>query len=249
MTGLIDPPTMELLARIVHGTVNKELDTVVRVAIDLSSGDFRMVSDRAFRSDVWKFIDRFGGGSLESIRLGLVLTEFFTLLRKYRLRCPADIVYLIKAVTTIEGVAEEVSPEFDLVSYVRPFLEKAIGRRYGIEALKTRAKNALLAFGELAETLPTDVGDLVKAVKDGRLRFELTHLGLDRLTSEIERASMNISSSLVIASLILGSTVLVLADNLDRSPSALTTIALTAFIVAVSAGLLRLLITHRKRPR
>lgn len=249
MTGLIDPPTMELLARIVHGTVNKELDTVVRVAIDLSGGDARMLGDRAFRSDVWKFIDRFGGGSLESIRLGLVLTEFFTLLRKYRLRCPADIVYLIKAVTTIEGVAEEVSPEFDLVSYVRPFLEKAIGRRYGIEALKTRAKNTLLAFGELAETLPTDVGDLVKAVKDGRLRFELTHLGLDRLTAEIERASMNISSSLVIASLILGSTVLVLADNLDRSPSALTTIALTAFIVAVSAGLLRLLITHRKRPR
>jgi len=60
---------------------------------------------------------------------------------------------------------------------------------------------------------------------------------------------MNISSSLVIASLILGSTVLVLADNLNRTPSALTTIAVIGFVVAVSAGLLRLLMTHRGKPR
>ncbi|MEO6845778.1 MAG: AarF/UbiB family protein, partial [Chthoniobacterales bacterium] len=79
MTGLIDPPTMEMLAKIVHGTVNKELDSVVRVAIELSGADGRMLEDRAFRSDVWKFIDHFSVASLESIRLGLVLTEFFTL--------------------------------------------------------------------------------------------------------------------------------------------------------------------------
>lgn len=247
MTGLIDPPTMEQLARVVHGTVNKELDRVVRVAVELSGADARMIDDRAFRSDVWKFVDHFSGTSLDSIRLGLVLTEFFALLRKYHLRCPADIVYLIKAVTTIEGVAEEVSPEFDLVGYVRPFLENAIKRRYGFEALKTRAKSALLAIEDLAETLPRDVGDLVKAAKDGRIRFQLTHLGLDRLTDEVERASMNISWSLVIASLILGCALLVLADSLHRTPSLLTTLAMGGFAVTVSCGLLRLLWTHRRK--
>ncbi|MEO6054718.1 MAG: AarF/UbiB family protein [Chthoniobacterales bacterium] len=248
MTGLIDPTTMELLATIVHGTVNKELDNVVRVAIELSNGDTRMVGDRIFRSDVWRFIDRFSGTSLESMRLGLILNEFFKLLRKHHLKCPADIVYLIKAVTTIEGVAEEVAPEFDFVSYVRPFLEKAIGRRYSIEALIRRAKNTLLSFVELAETLPADVGDLIREAKDGRIRFQLTHLGLSQLTNEVERASMNISSALVIASLILGSAILILADNLDRTPSALTTIAIIGFIVAVVAGLLRLLVSKRVKP-
>ena len=248
MTGLIDPPTMEQLARVVHGTVNKELDRVVRVAVELSGADARMIDDRAFRADVWKFVDHFSGSSLESIRLGLVLAEFFALLRKYHLRCPADIVYLIKAVTTIEGVAEEVSPGFDLVGYVRPFLEKAIARRYGFEALKTRARSALLAIEDLAETLPRDVGDLVKAAKDGRIRFQLTHLGLDRLTDEVERASMNISWSLVIASLILGCALLVLADSLHRTASILTTLAMVGFAVTVSFGVLRLLWTHRRKP-
>ncbi len=249
MTGLIDPPTMELLAKIVHGTVNKELESVVRVAIELSGAEPHMIGDRALRSDVWKFIDRFSGASLESIRLGLVLTDFFALLRKYHLRCPADVVYLIKAVTTIEGVGEEVAPEFDLVSYVRPFLEKALGRRYGFEALRTRAQNTLLSLGELAETLPADFGDLINAAKDGRIRFQLIHMGLDRLTNEVERASMNISSSLVIASLILGSGILILADNLDRTPSVLTTIAITGFVFTVVAGLLRLLMIHRVKSR
>ncbi len=247
MTGLIDPPTMEQLARIVHGTVNKELDDVVRVAVALSGADTRMIGDRAFRADVWKFIDRFSGSSLESIRLGLVLTEFFSLLRKYHLRCPADIVYLIKAVTTIEGVAEEVSPEFDLVGYVRPFLEKAIGRRYGIEAIKSRAKNALLAAVDLTETLPQDVGDLLKAAKEGRIHVQLTHQGLNRLTNEVEQASMNISWSLVIASMILGCAILILADNLDRTPSVLTTVALTGFISTSCCVVLRFVWMHFRR--
>ena len=44
MTGLIDPPTMEQLARVVHGTVNKELDRVVRVAVELSGADTRSMN-------------------------------------------------------------------------------------------------------------------------------------------------------------------------------------------------------------
>lgn len=247
MTGLIDPPTMEQLAIVVHGTVNKELENVVRVAVELSGADARMIDNRAFRADVWKFIDHFSGVSLNSIRLGLVLSEFFSLLRKYHLRCPADIVYLIKAVTTIEGVAEELSPEFDLVGYVRPFLEKAIARRYGIKALQVRAKNTLLALEDLVERLPRDVGDLVKSAKDGRIQVQLRHQGLDQLTDEVERASMHISWSLVIASLILGSAILVLADSLHPPSSSLTTLALIGFVGSVSFGFLRMLWTHLQK--
>ncbi len=240
MTGLIDPGTMRQLAQLVHGTVDGDLDRVVRTALALGGGDPTLADDRGFRTDVYHFIDNFKGGTLESLRMGTLLDEFFTVLRTHKLQCPADIVYLIKAITTIEGVAEELAPEFDLVSYVKPYVERLIKQRYSLSALKERFQGAAIAYADLVEELPGEVTDLLTRVKRNQVSLNLEHKGLERLTSEIEQASMNISWSLVLAAFIVGAALLVLADSLDRSTGILAWLAGVLFIGAVVLALGRL---------
>ncbi|MEM1447443.1 MAG: AarF/UbiB family protein, partial [Planctomycetota bacterium] len=240
MVGSIDPRSAEQLAQITHGTIEGELERVVRTAIRIADADPAVADNRAFRSDVWRFIDHFKGGSLASLRMGQLLDEFFEVMRKHQLRCPADIVYLIKALTTIEGVAQELAPEFDLVGQVRPYVTRLVKQRFGFRALKRRFRNNAVAYADLLDHLPHRIDDLLRMVRQNRTTVRLEHQNLDKLTRELEQASRNIAWALVIAAIILGASILVLADQRGGA-SYLSLIAALGFVVATSVGLFRLL--------
>jgi ubiquinone biosynthesis protein len=161
-------------------------------------------------------------------------------LRTHQLKCPADIVYLIKAISTIEGVAEELAPEFDLVAHVQPYVKRLVKQRYGLGAIKERFQNAAVAYADLVEELPHEIGDLLTRVKRNQVSLNLEHRGLEKLTDEIERASMNISWSLVLAAFIVGAALLVLADSLDRSTGILAWLAGVLFVGALVLAVGRL---------
>ena len=241
MTGLIDPGTISDLAQITHGAVSSDLNRVIKTAIHISNADPAIADNRTFRAEVWQFLDHFHSGSLGDVRMGVMLNDFFAILRKHRLRCPADIVYLIKALTTIEGVAEEIAPDFDLVSYVRPYVEQLVKHRYSFDGIKTRFESAAMAYSDLLSELPDDISTLMTNLRQNRLSLNLDHRGLDKVTDEIERASMNISWSLVLASVIVGGAVLVLVDNIDRDASYLSVVATAAVFGAIFIGLFRLI--------
>ncbi|MEM7625019.1 MAG: AarF/UbiB family protein [Planctomycetota bacterium] len=240
MTGSIDPRSAEQLAQITHGAIEGELDRVVRVAVQLADADPAMIDNRSFRADTWLFIDHFKGGSLASLRMGQLLDEFFEVMRKHDMRCPADIVYLIKAITTIEGVAQDLAPEFDVVGHVRPYVTKLVKQRFGFKALRRRLRNNAVAYADLLEFLPHRLDDLMRMVRQNRTTLHLKHDNLDHLTRELEQASRNISWALVIAAIILGASILVLADQRGGA-SYLSIIAALGFVAATSVGLIRLM--------
>jgi ubiquinone biosynthesis protein len=179
--------------------------------------------------------------------MGRLLEEFFAVLRDHKLRCPADIVYLIKALTTIEGVAKELAPSFDLVGHVRPYVERLVRKRFSLGALRRRLRASLMAYTDLVEDIPAEVSGMLRLIKQNRLSLNLEHRGLESLTREIERASMNISWSLVLAALIVGAALLVLADSLDRDSGVLAWLAGTLFVGAIVLAVGRLVWTRLRR--
>ncbi len=233
MTGHIDPKTAEYLADITQGTVAGEIERVIDVVIALSDSDPGLASDRAFRNDVWEFIGHFENASFSSLRIGALLQEFFDKLRQHHLRCPADIVFLIKAITTIEGVGEQLCPEFDIVEVVRPSVEKLVRRRYGFRAIRSRFQNSLIGYAELTEKIPREIGSLFSAIRKQKLTVNLEHRGLDRLTKTIEHASRNVARALIVMALVIASSILILSDS--ASPPAhgwLTYLAIFGFLIA-----------------
>ena len=101
---------MQSLATLVMSVINSDLDKVLEATMSLCDADKTLKFDRAFRRDAWSFIARFERGTIESLDMAGLLNEFFALMRRYRIRCPADLVFLIKALSTIQGVAREIDP-------------------------------------------------------------------------------------------------------------------------------------------
>ncbi len=215
MTGHIDQRTSYQLAQLIQGVVAGDVDGVIQTALALSGADQGLLYDRALRTDVAEFIDGFQvpDGSLEGLRLGAMLQGFFDLLRKWRIRCPSDLVFLIKALITIEGVARAIDPSFDLVSHVKPMLRRKILRRYSPAALKDRATRSLVGYIDILEDLPGEIRSLLAQTRRKDFAINLHHQGLDRLSNTIDRSSRTIAYGLIFSAVILGASILILADR------------------------------------
>ncbi len=231
MTGQLDGKTAGQLADLVSGVVSGDLDRVVSVVGLLADIDPEKLEDRALRADVQAIMSRFQSVALDQLNLGRLLQDFFNALRANHVHCPAELVFLIKALTTIESVGRKLDPSFEMVEFARPYIEALVQKRYSFTAVRTRLRTGLLRYMEFAEDLPAEIRPILSMLRRNRFAINLEHRGLERLTRTIEHASRNISFALVIAAMVVGSSILVLAA---RNPGlgVLTTIGLTGFAVA-----------------
>ena len=238
MTGQIDTRTGQQLADLVSAVVNGDTDRVIVVAGALADVEPAKLEDRSFRADVREYVSRFQNQPLDQLNLGPLLQDFFDRLRSHQISLPADLVFLIKALTTIEGVGAELDPDFQMTEFARPYVEKLVKRRYGVAALRHRLTTGLTNYAELVEDLPIEIRSLLTQLRRNRFAVNLEHRGLTRLVDTIEHASRNISFALIIAAMLVGSSILVLAAR-QAGTGLLWFIGAGGFIAAlVLAGLM-----------
>ena len=118
-----------------------------------------------------------------------------------------------------------------MVDFARPHLEKLIRDRYSLPAIRSRLRRGVMQYIELAENLPAEIRPILSQLRRNKLALNLEHRGLDRLTREIEHASRNIAFALVVAALLVGSSILVLSAQYPGS-RALSAIGLIGFFFA-----------------
>ncbi len=244
MTGQLDTRTSQQLADLVSGVVSGDVDRVIAVVGALGDLEPGKLDDRGFRADVRDFVSRFQNVPLAQLNLVPLLRDFFDRLRAHHVRCPGDLVFLIKALTTIESVGEWLDPDFQMMDFARPYVEKLVKRKYGVAALRRRITAGLLGYAELIEDMPMELRSLLTQLRRNRLAVNLEHRGLTRLINTMEHASRNIAFALVIASMLVGSAILVLAAR-EPGTGALWLLGVTGFIVA--AALSALMIVSNRR--
>jgi hypothetical protein len=229
----LDRQTMQDLATLVMSVINSDLDSVIEATMALCSAETSLKFDRAFRRDAWSFMARFERGTIDSLDMAGLLEEFFALLRRYRIQCPADLVFLIKALSTIQGAAKEIDPKFDLISHGRPQLEKLIRDRYGFKAAQDRILTTAQRYLSLLEDMPDEVRDVLDQLRRREFSVNLRHHGIDRLNDDtLEHASGTIAIGLVIAGLMVGSSVLILAERNIEGYSILRGFGIAGIIIA-----------------
>jgi ubiquinone biosynthesis protein len=89
----------------------------------------------------------------------------------------------------------------------------------------------------VAGRLPREVEELVKTMTTGRFSIDFGRQGFDFLVGELDRSSNRIAVGLVIAALIVGSSLMLLAD---KGPLmwGMSAIGLTVFAIGCILGLM-----------
>lgn len=236
MAGRVDESTVTDLANLIYGVAKSDLDRIYDAFMDLGQVSEDEVDVRAVRRDLQDFLDQFANRSFSDINMGEMLRSFTDGLRKHRIICPADIVLMIKALTTIEGVGEDVDPDFDLVGFARPHVEKLVKRQYSLSSIKRRLKRHAGTWIKLLEIFPNRLSSLVDRLGRNDFQIKLDVVELHALERTIHHSSRQLSYSVLVSAMILASAVLVLAASDKRTT--LAWVGFIGFIVAFGLAFL-----------
>jgi ubiquinone biosynthesis protein len=88
----------------------------------------------------------------------------------------------------------------------------------------------------LTKNLPNDLKEILNRLNRNKFKIDLEHRGLDRFINELDRSINRLSSSLILAALIVGTSLIM---QTDRGPH-LMGVPLLAFIGFVVAGFIGL---------
>jgi len=198
------------------------------------------INERDIRKDLSDFIERFTSGPLGDVDMGSMLTAFMDGLRKHRIKCPGDLILMIKSLITIEGVGKQLSPTFNLIDYAKPTIEKLVKSQLSFGSIKSRSEASVLMWAQLAERLPDDATRLLDRIRRNRLQLNVEIDSVNQMTDAVDRSSRNISWALIIAALIVGSSIMVLANRSD-SLDIRSMLGLFGYIFAGTLGVWRII--------
>ena len=186
MTGQLDRKTTEQLIDLVAGVSKGDIERLCRVVIELTDTDPSRTDRRDFRADLQHLVSHFQNSDLQHLDISTLLSEFFSMLQRYQLQCPGDLLLLTKALTTIEGVAAHFDPSFDVLAHVEPQIQEIVTNRYGVNAIKDRLQKTLTGYLELLEGIPSDIQRFLDYVRHSRFTLNLELKRIEHLAEKID---------------------------------------------------------------
>ncbi|PHR24583.1 MAG: protein kinase [Desulfotalea sp.] len=232
MTGRLDRKTSDQLINLVAATIKGDIDKLCRVFLELTSINPSIIESREFRMELRHLTGQFQNTDLQHLNITGLLSEFFALLQRYHIQCPGDLMLLTKALTTIEAVAEHFDPEFDVLAHVEPQIQEIVMRRYSMGAIKTRIFKTLANSLELLEDLPGELQRFLDHAKHSSFTLNLELKRIEHLSETIDTSSRIMGIAMIIAALIVGSSILLLADRMSREPGFIGTLGVIGLILA-----------------
>lgn len=235
MVGRLDPQLKGYLTDILLAIVRRDVDEVISLLI--YSGEITdNLNTKALKRDLAAFIDSYYEIPLREVVVGRMLMEFIEIITTYHIRFSPDMMLLGKALITMEGMGRELDPEFDMIEHLRPFMEKEVKERVSPRNIAKDFGSVFMSYLNLTKNLPNDLKEILNRLNRNKFKIDLEHRGLDRLINELDRSINRLSSSLILAALIVGTSLIM---QTDRGPH-LMGVPLLAFIGFAFAGFIGL---------
>ncbi len=250
MVGQLTRRRREQLLRLLLGLVQRDATSVSDVLLDWT-GDAREVDTEQLEAEIEAFVDRYHGVPLAQLALGQMFSDVTGILRAHHLALPSDLALLVKAFITLEGMGRGLDPQFRMAEEALPLLRRALRERYQPRVLARRGKHALQRALALIEQGPHDLARLLQRLRRGQLRIGLDVAHVQRVGDQLNEAANRMAMALVIAALIIGSSIVMTVSG-GPTLLGLPAFGLLGFCGAVigSVWLLRAIArSHRQPPR
>ena len=234
MVGRIDEETKAQITGILTAFVERDASEMAEVF--MAMGVVEEVDVKKLKLDFTDLIERYYEIPLKKLSLDQVLTDIVDIVSKNKIRIPPDLFLLAKALITIEGIGRRLDPEFNMTAQIKPFVEKLAREKYNPKRIAKEIRRFAKGLYSFTSSLPKDLSLIFSKIKKGTLRVEFEHRGLENLISQMDKVSNRIAFSLIIAALIIGSSIIM---QTNKGPLFLgfPMLGIIGFIIAAIMGL------------
>jgi ubiquinone biosynthesis protein len=210
MMGRLDLETRErfadLIMSIVHRDEREAVDALLRLTLTEEEPDCP-----ALERDVAEFMDQHCYRPLKEVDLGALLHNLLDVATRHQLVIPPDLFLMIKALSTVEGLGRVLDPDLDVIEQAAPFIKRIQLNRINPRRVGKDVVNSGTDLFHLLKDIPREVRAILKMARQGKVKMEFEHRGLEPMLASHDRISNRLSFAIVLASLVIGSGLIVLS--------------------------------------
>ena len=200
MVGRLDEELADGIGEMLMAVLTHDAAELGEIILRLGSAPPATPRD-PLRADLSDFVADYVGQSIQDIDLSGAVNSLLEIIRRYNITLPPAFALLLRTLVELEGTAQQLSPEFSLAEVFRPFYGTMARRRLSVRRILGRVQHTYRDWERLVESLPRDLGDVLKRVREGTfsVHLDLRHIDpvINRLVLGVMTAALLVSSSLL----------------------------------------------------
>ena len=197
----------DLVLDLVAGDERTVVEGVLKVTVQLGE-----VDRESLARDLGGLVDLYLYRPLGELEAGRILQDLLDLVTRHKLTFKPAFYQMMKALSTVEGVGLMLDPKLELIRLARPFMRRIRLERMRPARLAEEIARTGSGYLQLLRELPEELRTILRQLRGGRMRIEFEHRGLQALGAALDRVSNRIAFAIVLAALIVGSSLIVLSD-------------------------------------
>lgn len=213
MVGTLREEMKQMGTRLMVAVAKKDSDRISEVLLDMGIAQ-KKVNREELKNDIEHLMSKYYDVPFDEISIGEVMTEMLEMARKYQIKVPSELALLAKTFITLEGILATLAPEMSIIEMAEPYAKEVIRQTYSIKGITAGLYNSINKIKDYGSSLPRHSLKILEMIERGEIELVLKHEKLDRLISRLDIISNRLSFSIIVASLIMGSSLM--ADQSRR---------------------------------
>jgi len=211
MMGVLSTTQLNHLADILAAVVSNDSPMIVYAF--LRAGILPdEVNMAAMEADINELLTRYHKIPLARIDMATISNEFLDIVRRHQIKVQREYMTFAKALVTYEEVARKLDPNYDFIKSAGPYVRRLAARRFRPSRIRRDILIAIDEIHELMVRLPLEIRTFLSRANKGKIKFGLEVHGLEKLILELDKSSNRLSFALIIASIIVGSSLIMTLD-------------------------------------
>ena len=236
MVGIIDKKTLNYIDAIVLGVVNKNIDKIIYLLEDMGVIN-KDINKDSLRIDLLYLLHFYYDIPLDKVNLSEILNEVFRFFRKFNMTMPSELTSLVKTIITLEGTARKLNPNFTVHSIGQEFIKYYYMNKLDPKAVFNNSKESIEETYFYLKNIPKQLKTILKNIEKNNIKLHIDDIKAPKLEEQIRDLTTNISLSLVLASLVVGSSLIIASPNIQENVW-IKYLAIGGFSVSFIVGLL-----------
>ncbi|MCE5297912.1 MAG: AarF/ABC1/UbiB kinase family protein [Methanoregulaceae archaeon] len=235
IVGIIYPERRFYFTHLLVAMMQRDPELMIKalehLGISIDENRRELLRDDLYRA----MLDSEGGSigqySFEEMSHGLTDT-----LRKYHIQMPQNLMLMLKVIIMVLDVGVTLDPKFNFGEKAEPYVRKLARRENFIDQYLYRASHSFLETVDAVLDTPRMVNKTLRQLSTGTIKIDIVDSDILRLQQSLDRTSDKILIGLIVAGVVVGSSLVITVADV-RIPDFVFYLAALAYVVAIVIGL------------
>ncbi|WP_283588591.1 ABC1 kinase family protein [Limosilactobacillus viscerum] len=215
MMGRLTPVMADGIAEVILALTSKNAHRIGQAVLGICNQTGEL-NELQFTKQLGSFLRPYMAEGLGQIDFSNMLYRVVQLCQENNLQIKPEVTLLIKAFGTLESTVAKLDPDISMMAVARPFGLAYLKRKLKARDLVDDGLFKSLASLESVSQLPEKVDTALDTINNGDVEVKFRYEGQEKLLKQVERITNRLLVVIILAAIILGSSMLV--ENSAQHP-------------------------------